>query len=301
MATIFAHDTRMQNALLDSFTLVDSSGQVIITSIVLSLLAAVGVNVGLRARFASIDRELAQNPKGASSRYEVIDRTLRQARDAARHGGGLVNTQGIVEQNFQSELGLLLLGERFVRAAPGLMIILGLIGTFYGLTLAIGKLVGLIASQAPEDAGLAQALTQGLTQSLSGMSVAFTTSLFGVVASVVLMLFGIFSNVTDRRTALMVKVENFADRVLAAEGLAGGSEDARLERTVAGFGESVARLEEAVTRFDMALQTFSTTTRDFREFNLHLKDNVQRMSLSFGDFSEAMRSQIGALQAQRRS
>ena len=46
---------------------------------------------------------------------------------------------------FQAELRPLLLAERFVRAATGLVIILGLLGTFYGLTLSIGKLVHLVA------------------------------------------------------------------------------------------------------------------------------------------------------------
>jgi len=35
----------------------------------------------------------------------------------------------------------------------------------------------------------------------------------------------------------------------------------------------VARLDGAVARFESALQTFATTTRDFHEFNVHLKDN----------------------------
>ena len=45
-----------------------------------------------------------------------------------------------------------------------------------------------------------------------------------------------------------------------------------------------------MTRFESALETFATTTRDFHEFNLHLKDNVQRMSLSFADLSEVLKS-----------
>ena len=63
------------------------------------------------------------------------------------------------------------------------------------------------------------------------------------------------------------------------------------------FGESVQRLEGAVARFEAALLTFAASTREFREFNLHLKDNVQRLSLSFGDFSETLRSEIGALKS----
>ena len=68
-----------------------------------------------------------------------------------------------------------------------------------------------------------------------------------------------------------------------------------LERSVASLSESVDRLEGVVAQFDSAMQAFSTTTRDFTEFNAHLKDNVQRMSLSFGDLSDTLKTQIVAL------
>ena len=63
---------------------------------------------------------------------------------------------------------------------------------------------------------------------------------------------------------------------------------------------SRSRSSTAWSRFDAALQTFSTTTRDFREFNLHLKDNVQRMSLGFGDVSEALKTHVTALKSRDR-
>jgi hypothetical protein len=47
-------------------------------------------------------------------------------------------------------------------------------------------------------------------------------------------------------------------------------------------------------RFEAALQTFATTTRDFHEFNLHLRDNVQRLSLTFADLSNSLKAQLGA-------
>jgi hypothetical protein len=64
---------------------------------------------------------------------------------------------------------------------------------------------------------------------------------------------------------------------------------------VGEFSETVQSLQASVAQFDAALKGFSTTTRDFREFNLHLKDNVQRMSLSFADVSETLRTHAAAL------
>jgi methyl-accepting chemotaxis protein len=201
----------------------------------------------------------------------------------------------------------LLLAERFVRAATGLVIILGLLGTFYGLTLSIGKVVHLVAADADAAGDVAKTLTGGLTQALSGMAVAFSNSLLGVTSAVVLTVFGVFSNVTDRRVAFMIQVEAYLERALAEAGPPASSPpssiDARadgLERVVTGFGHSVERLEGAVARFESALQAFSGSTREFNEFNSHLKDNVQRMSLSFGDFSDAMKTEIDSLKANGR-
>ena len=58
--------------------------------------------------------------------------------------------------------------------------------------------------------------------------------------------------------------------------------------------------DAVVARFDSALQAFSTSARDFSEFNAHLKDNVQRMSLSFGDLSDTIKGQVVALRGQPR-
>jgi hypothetical protein len=187
------------------------------------------------------------------------------------------------------------------------------VGTFYGLTLSIAKLTALVAGDGGTAADLTQSLTLGLTEALSGMSVAFSTSLVGIVAAVVMTLFGVFSNLTDRRLALMVRIEHYVDHLMMADAggdpgearwahtagaaAAAGAGGRGAARTVDRFGQSVAALEAAVTRFEGALDGFSATTRDFREFNLHLKDNVQRMSLTFGDLSETLKDHVRALRS----
>jgi hypothetical protein len=302
----------MPNSILDALSLVGTGGALIIAATVLSLLLGVVANLLLRARYAGLDAELLQktDPRAPFS-HPVLNRILREAREARAHSAE-VATQAIVEDCFQSELRSHLLAERFVRAATGLVIILGLLGTFYGLTAAIGQLVGLVTSDGDVTADAGASITQGLTQSLSGMSVAFSNSLFGIFAAVVLTVLNVFSNVTDLRTAVMIRIENYVDRLLAREsaatdgalaGRSGGVVVGRtepLERIVASFSDSVGRLENAVAGFDVALQRFATNTRDFGEFNLHLKDNVQRMSLSFGDFSQALKAEIGALKTGQR-
>jgi methyl-accepting chemotaxis protein len=306
----------MRDALA-GLSLVDASGYVIIAAIIGLLIAGVLVTLYVRARYTRIERDLERNGRpGVAFESPVLNRIVINTEEALRRHAGDINTQAIIDHNFQSELKALLIGERFVKASTGLMIILGLVGTFYGLTLSIGKLVVLVSGDISETSEITDALTQGLTRALSGMSVAFSTSLFGILAAIVMTVLGVFANVADRRTALMVRIEAFVDNVLLAAMRGAGSQPAlsgpgagaagvtsaqELARLCDGFGESVARLQGVVGQFETALVSFSATTRDFREFNLHLKDNVQRMSLSFGDLSETLKNHVRELNARSRN
>lgn len=294
----------MQHELLGSLSRVGTSGGTIIGTTLFVLFLSIGLNLYIRARYAGLLRDIEGHKRfDIPFDNRVLNRILEDARDARLRHGRDANVQAIIEHHIQSELGGLLLGERFVRAAVGLVIILGLLGTFTGLTLSVGQLVNMIAEDPARGVDVMDVVTLGLTQALSGMSVAFSASLFGIGSAIVLTLFGIVSNVTDRRSAMMVALEAHLDRVLSPiDGRAGNtasaaasSESEHLAQVVGDFGNAVAGLESAVMQFNAALQSFAGTTRDFREFNLHLKDNVQRMSLSFADVSETVRHHINAL------
>lgn len=301
----------MRNSLLSSISLMHPSGIVILVAILALLASGILITLYVRGRYALIARDLRRGRENADFSSRLVQRAVQATHDALRRGASEVNTQAIVEHAFQSELGGLLVAERFVKASAGLSIITGLVGTFYGLSSSIGRLSALLSGEAANAAEATVALTQGLTETLSGMSIAFTCSLFGIVSAVLLTLFGVFLNVADRRLALLVDIESFLDNTYVAASLgeggarvAGGGAlhgDARVERMVQVFGESVTRLNGAVQSFETALSTFSGTTRDFHEFNLHLKDNIQRMSLGFGDLSESLRQHAGALRGRERS
>jgi hypothetical protein len=254
----------MSSPILDGLSLVDTTGRVILASTVLSLLAAIGAHLLLRARYAALERDLRENgeprPRFSSP---VLARIVRRADEAAQRPGER-NTQAIIEDGFQTGFAPLLLAERFVRAATGLVIILGLLGTFYGLSLSIGRLVHLVSDDAGAGADITQAVTHGLTQALSGMAVAFSNSLLGIGSAVILTVLGAVWNITDRRTALMVQIETYLDRLLPAPPAPRGEAATLVE----GFSASVARLEGTVVRFESALRSLSASTKDLREVQL---------------------------------
>jgi len=291
----------MRDGVLSQLSAFDVRGYVIVSAIVLCFLVSTLTTLGVRARYRRIAADLAEKAGVVPFESPLLRQIVQEVSERARASlGGPPNVQAIIEHNFQQQLRGALLGERFVRSSTGLVIILGLVGTFYGLSLSIGKLVKLLSADSGT-ADITQALTVGLTDTLSGMSVAFTSSLAGIAAAILLTLLGVLLNVASARTSLMLQLETYLDRLLSTElgaqpaasaGALVATQEARaLAQLMQNFGQSVLQLDGTVTRFESALQSFATTTRDFREFNLHLKDNVQRMSLSFADLSEVLQAQ----------
>ena len=71
----------------------------------------------------------------------------------------------------------------------GLLIFLGLLGTFWGLMAAVGSVAGVIRGMSvagSDGAAIFESLKQNLEQPLAGMGVAFSSSLFGLAGSLVL-------------------------------------------------------------------------------------------------------------------
>ncbi len=286
----------MLKTILAGFSLIDSTGLSILAATLVTLAFGLLANLWLRSRYAAIERDLKRGDVAeATFRHTVLRHIVRDASAAATRGGDW-NTQAIIEERFQADLRSLLFAERFVRSSTGLVIILGLLGTFYGLTLSIGRIVQLVSGDAGAVTDVTAGVSQGLSHALSGMAVAFSNSLLGVLSAVILTVIGIVSNVSDRRNAVMVQIETYLDRTVARTATVAGGAAA-----LGSFGNAVARLDGAVARFGNALESFANNTRDFQEFNLHLKDNVQRLSLAFADLAETLKAQSGSGRSGHRS
>jgi hypothetical protein len=79
-------------------------------------------------------------------------------------------------------------GRETSRYLTGLLVFLGLLGTFWGLLETVGSISGVIGSLSSggETSTLFNDLKSGLARPLAGMSLAFTSSLFGLAGSLVL-------------------------------------------------------------------------------------------------------------------
>lgn len=223
-----------------------------------------------------------------------------------------VNTYAIVEGNMSKYWKYILLGERFQKTAVSLMIILGLMGTFFGLTLSVDKLVDLLSG----DLGNLDDVITNMTDSVQGMAIAFNTSLFGIGGSIILTVIRMIFSVEQRREDIAIYIEDYLDNTIAQtfaeekfneyDQLVHAMENVfkefgtqisitftevvkastdKIDNSSQAITMLVGALKESVATFESSLNTFGENTRDFGEFNYHLKENIQRMSLTFSDFT----------------
>lgn len=282
--------------------------------------SAVIVSIAIRGKYHKLGeslREMKDNQQG----HPVLEGIFESYRTAAKGNHSEVNTQAIIERHFNQDFRSLNVGERFVKSAVSLMIILGLLGTFYGLTLSISNLVELLsAGQNTEMLTSMDSIIGGLINSVRGMSVAFVTSLFAIASAVLLTLFSIFNNIEATREKLYIDVEEYLDNVVALEiskeldseyemlnkALKGTLDDfsANMEKSfsyvvesfqgpltaaTSEIGNASDQLLKSIALFDRSLNNFRENTRDFAEFNHHLRTNIDRMNVGFADLTETLK------------
>lgn len=295
----------------------------IIGVILLILVINIVVSFNLRKKYKVLiyDIEDIENQENKIFSYELFNSMIKDYKKAQERNIERINTISIIEKHIHINLKKTLLGERFIKKSVSLMIILGLVGTFYGLTLSIGELVNLLTSTGEAVVGDVNAITDGLILAVRSMSVAFVTSLFGITSSIIVTLISVMFNIEDYRERLMVSAEEYLDNQLARKGkkLEAINENGKTNLEVAfdTFGsiievnlkevtselsyrlstsstkmvESAEIIKESIDKFDLSLDKFNDNVRDFSEFNHHLRTNIERMSVSFDDLTNSLRNQ----------
>ncbi len=139
------------------------------------------------------------------------------------------------------------------RYLTGLMVFLGLLGTFWGLLETVGSIGAVIASLqgGGDTASLFNDLKTGLTRPLAGMSLAFTASLFGLAGSLVLGFLDLQAGQAQNR--FYTELE---DRLSA---------DVETEKTTADVNESLDHLAVGVQALVRNMRQEQQMIRDWVE------------------------------------
>ncbi len=270
----------------------------------------------IRKKYKSLveDLESPGNRENGVFENAALNKMVDDYQRAVENQVDEINTPAIVEKNMASGFSGYAVAERIASRSVSLMVILGLLGTFYGLTLSIGEIVTLLASTKGSLVNDMTPIIDGLMNSLQGMSVAFVTSLCGIGGSIIVTLINMAFSIQGTKEQVLVCAEEYLDHSTGRKrlGAATGQVDLGLDQFGDKLEENLKELTSAlsyrlgtvatemantaeslngsITKFDESIQTFNENTRDFSEFNHELRTNIQRMNVTFDDFTAQMKS-----------
>jgi hypothetical protein len=314
----------LAGTLVNIYQQVRGFGLYIITFIFLIFAISFIINLIIRKKYITILEDLLDwhRKKEGTFHSDILNRIIEEYKNTASGSYSEVNTQAIIEKTFNLRLRGMAVGERFIKNSNTLLITLGLFGTFVGLTAAVGELAGVFIhmdmSELIENEGI-QELLRRLVASLQGMSVAFTTSLVGVGCSIVLTILLTVASAQEVKENLMVHIEEYLDntvslivaqdketeytmmnRILRTTFTEFGEKiQSALKQTVESFGEKLTTvvmdvnvssktLDATVDKFDKSLANFASNMRDLNEFNINMRNNIERMDVNFIKVTEAL-------------
>ena len=299
------------------------AGVIIIAIIISVFMFSLIINALIRRKYDNILFDLEDRVRRKNEKFEseILNTIVENYKMAGRETHGEVNTLAIIEKVFNNRLKSCVIGERFINKSVGLVIILGLFGTFLGLTFSVAKLVTVLNGENSSNLESINFIREGLIDSVAGMALAFITSLFGVGSSVMLSIFYTIFDVQFIRESLMVEIEEYLDNYVALKiskdketeytmmnkilketfNDFGNRIENSLKSTVENIGYKISNvvmnvelssqtLDSTVEKFDRSLQMFSNNIKDFTEFNQNLKNNIERMDVNFIKFSESLTS-----------
>jgi hypothetical protein len=173
------------------------------------------------------------------------------------------------------------------RYMTGLLVFLGLLGTFWGLIETVGSVGGIINNlKVGGDADTVfNALKEGLAAPLGGMGISFSSSLFGLAGSLVLGFLDLQTSQAQNRFYnnledwLATTVQDFS-----AAGLPAGMTDAveRLRQSIneAGSGKAttaaMANLAEAIQGLVQHMRAEQQMIRDWADAQAKLNGDIKR-------------------------
>ena len=310
--------------IMDLFQTIDISGKVIVGIIVGIFSIALIVDILIKIKYRSIAKHLESRQQRRSGVFknELLNRIVQDYKAASSSPYSDVNTQAIIEKTFMDDLRIYLMGETLVKRSIGILIVLGLLGTFIGLTISVSELVAVLLPGSESAASLDfTIILEKLAGAAQGMGAAFITSLVGISFSIILTVLFIVLDCEDEKNKLMVNIEEYLDNVISVAIAKdketeytilnrilrdtfidfGNKIETSLKDTVNEFGNKLTNvvmdvslssqtLDNTIDRFDSCLVNFAGSVKDFSDFNTNLRNNVEMMDVSFIKMAESMSS-----------
>ena len=189
------------------------------------------------------------------------------------------------------------------RYLVGLLVFLGLLGTFWGLLKTIGSVGNVISGLGIDDtnvAGFFNSLKDGLNAPLEGMSIAFSSSLLGLAGSLILGLLDLnlgqaqnkfsqffektlssnslpeFTNIEDKPTKEAIqKIYDNLDNIVNALKKSSDNQT-KISENLNKFNESLNKISANSSNLDKQLSNFLSTQLNTQSSLINLTDQISK-------------------------
>ena len=173
----------LQNAFLSNIFI----NLIILFALVLGIFFNFFNLINLNYKFISFSNFNITNSVDAFSNFNNQDKVI--IKDLKNLDGKLVFKSSSINRLIENSDMTLVSIRETSRYLVGLLVFLGLLGTFWGLLKTIGSVGNVISGLGIDDtnvAGFFNSLKDGLSAPLEGMSIAFSSSLLGLAGSLIL-------------------------------------------------------------------------------------------------------------------
>ena len=173
----------LQNAFLSNIFI----NLIILFALVLGIFFNFFNLINLNYKFISFSNFNITNSVDAFSNFNNQDKVI--IKDLKNIDGKLVFKSSSINRLIENSDMTLVSIRETSRYLVGLLVFLGLLGTFWGLLKTIGSVGNVISGLGIDDtnvAGFFNSLKDGLSAPLEGMSIAFSSSLLGLAGSLIL-------------------------------------------------------------------------------------------------------------------
>ncbi len=173
----------LQNAFLSNIFI----NLIILFALILGIFFNFFNLIKLNYKFISFSNFNISNSADAFSNFNNQDKVI--IKDLKNLDGKLVFKSSSINRLIENSDMTLVSIRETSRYLVGLLVFLGLLGTFWGLLKTIGSVGNVISGLGIDDtnvAGFFNSLKDGLSAPLEGMSIAFSSSLLGLAGSLIL-------------------------------------------------------------------------------------------------------------------
>ena len=197
----------------------------------------------------------------ANSKYELYKSKYPYAQ---------INMNTFVEEvisDFSKDSKIIINEIKTVKNSPSLCILLGVLGTFVGLTMTL-------ASIDKND------IVNSMTLAIGSMQIAFITSIVGIICSVIINSFIKYQNCESLLLQLMVKLENIM--TVKSSNKKGEVLDSKLNE----IKISIKDISKAIS----AIERFDKISKDLHDFNDDFISSIQKLGNMLNESNDSIKT-----------